>query len=111
MPHFRKLGSESLKEWCSFVSTVLNLVEEERQLDLSSVAARLRGRLVLFVQIYDWCRKPVLVSGMGLRQCGLQEWCWLVSTVSWLVLVERQLDLSFEVARLRGVFPYLASDS
>ncbi|MQL92215.1 hypothetical protein Taro_024839 [Colocasia esculenta] len=22
---------------------------------------------------------------MGLRQCGPQEWCWLVSTVSWLV--------------------------
>ncbi|MQM17560.1 hypothetical protein Taro_050532 [Colocasia esculenta] len=33
------------------------------------------------------------VPGMGLRQCGPQEWCWLVSTVSWLVLVEQQLDL------------------
>ncbi|MQL91740.1 hypothetical protein Taro_024356 [Colocasia esculenta] len=29
-------------------------------------------------------------------------WCWLVSTVPWLVLVERQLDLSSVTARLRG---------
>ncbi|MQM15043.1 hypothetical protein Taro_047979 [Colocasia esculenta] len=29
-------------------------------------------------------------------------WCWLVSTVLWLVLVERQLDLSSLTARLRG---------
>ncbi|MQM09179.1 hypothetical protein Taro_042045 [Colocasia esculenta] len=42
------------------------------------------------------------VPDMGLRLCGLQEWCWLVSTVSWLVLVERQLDLSSVAARLRG---------
>ncbi|MQL68705.1 hypothetical protein Taro_001008 [Colocasia esculenta] len=55
MPHFRKLGPESLK-----------------------------------------------VSGMGLRLYGPQEWCWLVSTVSWLVVVERQLDLSSVAARLRG---------
>ncbi|MQL89036.1 hypothetical protein Taro_021610 [Colocasia esculenta] len=42
---------------------------------------------------------------MGLRQCGLQEWCWLDSTISWLVLVEQQLDLSSVAARLRGSFP------
>ncbi|MQM08362.1 hypothetical protein Taro_041214, partial [Colocasia esculenta] len=42
------------------------------------------------------------VTGMGLRQCGPQGWCWLVSTVCWLVLVERQLDLTSVVARLRG---------
>ncbi|MQL96905.1 hypothetical protein Taro_029586, partial [Colocasia esculenta] len=41
------------------------------------------------------------VPGMDLRQCGPQEWCWLVSTVSWLVLVERLLDLSSVAARLR----------
>ncbi|MQM09834.1 hypothetical protein Taro_042713 [Colocasia esculenta] len=29
---------------------------------------------------------------MGLQQCGLQVWCWLVSTILWLVFVERQLD-------------------
>ncbi|MQM15456.1 hypothetical protein Taro_048403 [Colocasia esculenta] len=29
-------------------------------------------------------------------------WCWLVSTVLWLVVVERQLDLSSVTARLRG---------
>ncbi|MQM19363.1 hypothetical protein Taro_052367 [Colocasia esculenta] len=42
------------------------------------------------------------VPGMGLQLCGLQVWCWLVSTVPWLVLVERQLDLSSVTARLRG---------
>ncbi|MQL75798.1 hypothetical protein Taro_008178, partial [Colocasia esculenta] len=55
MPHFRELGSESLK-----------------------------------------------VLGMDLQRCGLQEWCWLVSTVLDLVEVERQLDLSSVAARLRG---------
>ncbi|MQM23336.1 hypothetical protein Taro_056400 [Colocasia esculenta] len=42
---------------------------------------------------------------MGLQLCGLQVWCWLVSTVLWLVLVERQLDLSSLTARLRGPSP------
>ncbi|MQL86735.1 hypothetical protein Taro_019269 [Colocasia esculenta] len=42
------------------------------------------------------------VPGMGLQLCGLQVWCWLVSTVLWFVLVERQLDLSSVTARLRG---------
>ncbi|MQL70249.1 hypothetical protein Taro_002567, partial [Colocasia esculenta] len=42
------------------------------------------------------------VSGMNLQLCGLQTWCWLVSTVPWLVVVERQLDLSSVTARLRG---------
>ncbi|MQM21266.1 hypothetical protein Taro_054303, partial [Colocasia esculenta] len=42
------------------------------------------------------------VPGMGLQLGGLQVWCWLVSTVLWLVLVERQLDLSSVTARLRG---------
>ncbi|MQM15092.1 hypothetical protein Taro_048029 [Colocasia esculenta] len=42
------------------------------------------------------------VSSMDLRLCGLQVWCWLVSTVSWLVVVERQLDLSSVAARLSG---------
>ncbi|MQL98123.1 hypothetical protein Taro_030819 [Colocasia esculenta] len=46
--------------------------------------------------------EPLKVPGMGLRQCGPQEWYWLDSTVSWLVLVERQLDLSSVAARLRG---------
>ncbi|MQM02092.1 hypothetical protein Taro_034854 [Colocasia esculenta] len=41
------------------------------------------------------------VSDMGLRQCSPQEWCWLDSTVSCLVLVERLLDL-WSVA---GSFP------
>ncbi|MQL81993.1 hypothetical protein Taro_014461 [Colocasia esculenta] len=40
---------------------------------------------------------------MDLQLCGLQVWCWLVSTVLWLVLVERQLDLSSVTARLRGL--------
>ncbi|MQL92075.1 hypothetical protein Taro_024690 [Colocasia esculenta] len=40
---------------------------------------------------------------MGLQLCGLQVWCWLVSTVLWLVLMEQQLDLSSMTARLRGV--------
>ncbi|MQM13332.1 hypothetical protein Taro_046256, partial [Colocasia esculenta] len=44
------------------------------------------------------------VPGMGLQLCGLQVWCWLVSTVLWLycVVVERQLDLSSVTTRLRG---------
>ncbi|MQL80139.1 hypothetical protein Taro_012585 [Colocasia esculenta] len=45
---------------------------------------------------------------MGLQLCGLQVWCWLVSTVLWLVLVERQLNLSSVTARLRAaVGPYV----
>ncbi|MQM07392.1 hypothetical protein Taro_040233 [Colocasia esculenta] len=43
------------------------------------------------------------VQGMGLQLCGLQVWCWLVSTILWLVLVERQLDLLSLTARLRVV--------
>ncbi|MQL70747.1 hypothetical protein Taro_003064 [Colocasia esculenta] len=41
---------------------------------------------------------------MGQQLCGLQVWCWLVSTILWLycVLVEWQLDLSSVTARLRG---------
>ncbi|MQM17067.1 hypothetical protein Taro_050033, partial [Colocasia esculenta] len=42
------------------------------------------------------------VLGMGLQLCGLQVWCWLVSIVLWLVLVEQQLELSSLTARLRG---------
>ncbi|MQM19978.1 hypothetical protein Taro_052992, partial [Colocasia esculenta] len=42
------------------------------------------------------------VPSMDLQLCGLQVWCWLVSTVLWLVLVERQLDLSSMTTRLRG---------
>ncbi|MQM21747.1 hypothetical protein Taro_054792, partial [Colocasia esculenta] len=41
---------------------VLDLVEVEWQLDLSSVAARLRGRLVLFVRVYGWCHELVLMT-------------------------------------------------
>ncbi|MQL77285.1 hypothetical protein Taro_009698 [Colocasia esculenta] len=54
----------------------------------------------------DWelGMESLKVPGMGLQLCGLQVWCWLVSTVLWLwlVLVERQLDLSSVIARLRG---------
>ncbi|MQL89553.1 hypothetical protein Taro_022135, partial [Colocasia esculenta] len=62
VPHFRELGSESLKVpgmglqlcglqvWCSLPPQSL-FVEVERQLDLSSVAARLRGVLVWLVRI------------------------------------------------------------
>ncbi|MQM04128.1 hypothetical protein Taro_036920 [Colocasia esculenta] len=42
------------------------------------------------------------VPGMGPRQCGPRLWCWVVSTVVWLLLVERHLDLSSVAARLRG---------
>ncbi|MQM17749.1 hypothetical protein Taro_050723 [Colocasia esculenta] len=56
-----------LQVWCWFVSTVLDPVEVERQLDLSSVAARLRGRLVLFVRVCGWCRESVLVTRVRLR--------------------------------------------
>ncbi|MQM20498.1 hypothetical protein Taro_053519 [Colocasia esculenta] len=42
------------------------------------------------------------VSGMDLQLCGLQVWCWLVSTVLWLMVVEQQLDLSSVTTRLRG---------
>ncbi|MQL99062.1 hypothetical protein Taro_031780 [Colocasia esculenta] len=42
---------------------------------------------------------------MGLQLCGLQVWCWLVSTILWpyCVVVERQLDLSSMTARLRVI--------
>ncbi|MQL92226.1 hypothetical protein Taro_024844 [Colocasia esculenta] len=46
----------------SRIVAFLDLVEVERQLDLSSVAARLRGSLVLFVHVCGWCREPVLVT-------------------------------------------------
>ncbi|MQL92147.1 hypothetical protein Taro_024766 [Colocasia esculenta] len=48
--------------------------------------------------------KSLKVPGMGLQLCGLQVWCWLVSTILWpyCVVVERQLDLSSVTARLRG---------
>ncbi|MQM05692.1 hypothetical protein Taro_038507 [Colocasia esculenta] len=46
--------------------------------------------------------KSLEVPGMNLQLCGLQVWCWLISTVLWLVLVERKLDLSSVTARLRG---------
>ncbi|MQM21620.1 hypothetical protein Taro_054663, partial [Colocasia esculenta] len=36
------------------------------------------------------------------RVCDLQVWCWLVSTVLCLVLVERQLEISSVTTRLRG---------
>ncbi|MQL82100.1 hypothetical protein Taro_014566 [Colocasia esculenta] len=45
----------SLQVWSWFVSIILDLVEVERQLDLSSVAVRLRGRLVLFVRLWRNC--------------------------------------------------------
>ncbi|MQM09647.1 hypothetical protein Taro_042525 [Colocasia esculenta] len=34
----------------------------EQQLDLSFVAARLRGRHVWFVRVSGWCREPGLVT-------------------------------------------------
>ncbi|MQM14977.1 hypothetical protein Taro_047913, partial [Colocasia esculenta] len=43
------------------------------------------------------------LKGLGLQQCGLQVWCWFVSTVLDPVEVERQLDLSSVAARLRVV--------
>ncbi|MQM03411.1 hypothetical protein Taro_036191 [Colocasia esculenta] len=42
------------------------------------------------------------VPGLDLQLCGLQVWCWLVSTVLWFMVVELQLDLSSVTARLRG---------
>ncbi|MQL94498.1 hypothetical protein Taro_027154 [Colocasia esculenta] len=44
------------------VSTVLDPAEVERQLNLLSVDARLRGRLVLFVWVCGWCHELVLVT-------------------------------------------------
>ncbi|MQL96955.1 hypothetical protein Taro_029638, partial [Colocasia esculenta] len=38
---------------------------------------------------------------MDLWLCSPQEWCWLVSTVSWLHVVEQQLNLSSMATRLR----------
>ncbi|MQL80542.1 hypothetical protein Taro_012989, partial [Colocasia esculenta] len=53
-----------------------------------------------------WELRPesLKVLGMGLQLCGLQVWCWLVSTILWLVLVERLLDLSSVTARLTGTY-------
>ncbi|MQL93216.1 hypothetical protein Taro_025859 [Colocasia esculenta] len=56
----------SLQEWCWFVSTVLDLVEVEWQLDLSSVAMRLTGRLVLFV----WVERQPDLSSVAARLRG-----------------------------------------
>ncbi|MQM16244.1 hypothetical protein Taro_049200, partial [Colocasia esculenta] len=41
---------------------------------------------------------------MGLQLCGLQVWCWLISTVLWpyYVVVEQPLDLSSLTARLKS---------
>ncbi|MQM17012.1 hypothetical protein Taro_049978 [Colocasia esculenta] len=53
---------------------------------------------------FSWELGPesLKVPGLGLQLCGLQVWCWLVSTVLWFMVVERQLDLSSVTARLRG---------
>ncbi|MQL76975.1 hypothetical protein Taro_009377 [Colocasia esculenta] len=53
--------------------------------------------------VWELGTKSLMVPGMGLQLCGLQVWCWLVSTILWLVLVERQLDLSSVTARLGAV--------
>ncbi|MQM18235.1 hypothetical protein Taro_051224 [Colocasia esculenta] len=87
------LGIRSL----SVKATDLTVVFRTRQHDPSrSSSERVVSRPRILKATVD------LVPRLGLRQCGLQEWCWLFSTVSWLFLVERQLDLSFEAARLRG---------
>ncbi|MQL78288.1 hypothetical protein Taro_010705 [Colocasia esculenta] len=48
-------------------------------------------------------REDVVRSGGKCREFVFftEVWCWLVSTLLWLVLVERQLDLSSVTARLR----------
>ncbi|MQL77496.1 hypothetical protein Taro_009907 [Colocasia esculenta] len=85
-----------------------------RQVDPSSSACSWLGvmdtsrctgpQLVLFPvpHFRELGPESLKVPGMGLQQCGLQEWCWLVSTVCWLVLVERQFDLSSVAVGLRG---------
>ncbi|MQL68953.1 hypothetical protein Taro_001244 [Colocasia esculenta] len=59
-----------------------------------------RSLSVLFT--WELGLESLKVPGMDLQLCGLQVWCWLVSTVLWLVLMEQQLDLSSVTARLRG---------
>ncbi|MQL99332.1 hypothetical protein Taro_032054 [Colocasia esculenta] len=53
-------------------------------------------QLVLFLVPHSRKFRPesLKVPGMGPWQCGPWVWYWLVSTVVWLVLMERQLDLS-----------------
>ncbi|MQM15688.1 hypothetical protein Taro_048639, partial [Colocasia esculenta] len=46
------------------------------------------------LQVRELKPESLKVSGMSPWQCGPRVWCWLVFTVVWLVLVERQLDLS-----------------
>ncbi|MQM05306.1 hypothetical protein Taro_038118 [Colocasia esculenta] len=57
----------------------------------------------VFFGLFDWELGPefLKVPCLGLQLCGLQVWCWLGSTVLWLVVVERQLDLSSVATRLR----------
>ncbi|MQM04651.1 hypothetical protein Taro_037455 [Colocasia esculenta] len=47
-------------------------------------------------------RSRVVASFFPTRPLPALVWCWLVSTILWLVLVKRQLDLSSVTVRLRG---------
>ncbi|MQL95632.1 hypothetical protein Taro_028304 [Colocasia esculenta] len=64
-----------LQEWCWLVSIVLDLVEVDRQLDLSSVAVRLRGSLVWFVRVKESRRVlvPLLVRDCTVAESGLRH--------------------------------------
>ncbi|MQL85702.1 hypothetical protein Taro_018216 [Colocasia esculenta] len=117
--------------WCWLDSTVLVLIEVEPQLNLSSVATRLRGSPVWLVQSSEklcsargFCygifgRFGLL--GLGVTSFHYKDATWsrgnlvrasfftfftkLESTVLYTCLVKRQLDLSSVAARLRGSFP------
>ncbi|MQM02127.1 hypothetical protein Taro_034891 [Colocasia esculenta] len=71
---------------------------------VSSVLDTLTPVFELYVRLRERRQREATCARHGPAVvCGLQMWCWLVSTVLWLVLVEWQLDLSFVIARLRVV--------
>ncbi|MQM13526.1 hypothetical protein Taro_046451, partial [Colocasia esculenta] len=56
-----------------------------------------------FLEILEDLERVGQCQAWACGVCDLHVWCWLVSTVLWLVVVERQFDLTFVTARLRGV--------
>ncbi|MQL80817.1 hypothetical protein Taro_013269 [Colocasia esculenta] len=73
VPKGARLGPADV--WSAGVMLFLDLVEVERQLDLSSMAARLRGSLVLFVQVKESRRflVPLLVRDRTVAESALRH--------------------------------------
>ncbi|MQL73038.1 hypothetical protein Taro_005380, partial [Colocasia esculenta] len=92
-----EFSSDSASQW---------LVQHGVHVRMASGAWTCRRRGVsgvLWASSAELRPESLKVSSKDLQLCGLQVWCWSVSTVPWLVAVEWQFDLSSVTARLRVV--------